>query len=868
MSRAFSNQNNKLSSGDLTKREGFRNKYTMINKKPNILLNRSSIDNKRIDYSDYNYIIGQKKILHCLSGNTTNDRIIRNTGGEIYLGNGMTLSRDPLTTTNICDINDGPLNFFTKHNHYILDNKKFLDYNKSGFCNFDICFGVNSPPHTETVKNINFKIDISKFSNYFPINQIKILDISGTYTTDLDVTKSLLEYREDISFSYILSQNYIQFRFNHFEAIMSVSFDLITTAPLCLSHIQHFSVAFREDIKIYPINLQQLYRLIIIDYSSNLINLSKLQSSGLPNLYATGFNGSRNLAHDTSFNNSTTLPELRIDTLPKNAGNLSYMLKDSSLNQNISDWDVSEITNMKGMFQDASCDNIGKIDVWNVKNVKYMQYMFMGSNFNKPLNDWSVNNVQNMASMFAGTSSQKNPFNQPLNKWNVEKVKNMEAMFKDSSFNQDVNDWSVNNVTNMASMFAGSSFNQDINSWDVSALTNAAGMFKDSSFNKDIGNWNIQNLFRNLYSNHVNFESMFTHSSLSTENNDKIYLGFLNTIHYDLIGTDKWNVMHWWGTDKFWAIKALAQTGLNLPKPFPVTSKDLLYRLIIEDFSSNLILLSDLSNLNNLYNGAGFGSAPISDACFNNSITLPGLQIGTLSGDFISLDYMLAGSDLNDNVDITGWDVSAVKSMQGMFMGSSFNQDISSWNVKNVQDMCGMFLDSSFNNSSIEKWNVSNVTNMYNLFPWTNTQIDISNWDISALFTSKTTINSENYPGFYRIFGDFWVVEEHVLHHNYAGAFDGSNNLSSTVNNSIWNNWYLKLNEISNNLISSFSLPFGRETNPSPWSNPKRNETGTFSKFKWTGDDNSWWEGSDWGNKIEKALKITGLKKPEPEPEP
>ena len=115
MSRAFANQNNKLSSGDLTKREGFRNKFMMINKNHGKLLHRSSINNKRINYSDYNYIIGQKKILHCLSGNTTNDEIVLNTGGEIYLGSGMTLSGGLVATTNSCDINDGPLNFFTKH---------------------------------------------------------------------------------------------------------------------------------------------------------------------------------------------------------------------------------------------------------------------------------------------------------------------------------------------------------------------------------------------------------------------------------------------------------------------------------------------------------------------------------------------------------------------------------------------------------------------------------------------------------------------------------------------------------------------------------------------------------------------------------
>ena len=549
MSRAFSNQNNKLSSGDLTKREGFRNKYTMINNKPNILLHRSSIYNKRIDYSDYNYIIGQKKIINCLSGNTTNDEIILNTGGEIYLGNGMSLSGDLQIINNICDINDGPLNFFTKHNNYILDNKKFLDYNKSGFCNFDICFGVTINT-TSFIKYLQNSHDFTVFSNYFPINQISVI-ITPDFTPGITISDEIV------------------FTFN-------------ITVPLGLSTIITEEYTFTTNQEYSGKNPKELYTLIINDYSAVLIDLKNM-TSGLVGLYENGgIEGGKN---DTSFNNSTTLPGLRIDTLPEKGRNLNSMLKSSHITKDISGWDVSAITNMESMFQDASCDNIGDIGVWIVKSLQNMSKMFMGSNFNKSLNDWSVNNVQNMSYMFAGTSSQKNPFDKPLNKWNVGKVTNMQ----------------------------------------------------------------------------------------------------------------------------------------------------------------------------------------------------------------------------------------------------------------------GMFLDSSFNNNSIENWTVSNVTNMHNLFPWTNTQMDISNWDISALFTSQSTINSENYPGFYKIFGDFrWsgVNTQEAFLPNY---FDGSNNLQSNINDNIWNSWSSQLNEISNNLlINSFDLP--------------KSETGVASFWPW----NIYWNGDDWGNKVQKALKITGLKNPYP----
>ena len=45
----------------------------------------------------------------------------------------------------------------------------------------------------------------------------------------------------------------------------------------------------------------------------------------------------------------------------------------------------------------------------------------------------------------------------------------------------------------------------------------------------------------------------------------------------------------------------------------------------------------------------------------------------------------------------------------------SFNGDISLWDVSNVKDMEGMFAVSKFN-GDISKWDVSNVTNMNNMF--------------------------------------------------------------------------------------------------------------------------------------------------------
>ena len=64
--------------------------------------------------------------------------------------------------------------------------------------------------------------------------------------------------------------------------------------------------------------------------------------------------------------------------------------------------------------------------------------------FNDNISDWNVSNVTNMSVMFADAKG----FNQPLNNWNVSKVTNMEEMFDGAeNFNQDITMWNVGNVS-------------------------------------------------------------------------------------------------------------------------------------------------------------------------------------------------------------------------------------------------------------------------------------------------------------------------------------------------------------------------------------------------------------------------------------
>jgi hypothetical protein len=105
---------------------------------------------------------------------------------------------------------------------------------------------------------------------------------------------------------------------------------------------------------------------------------------------------------------------------------------------------------------------------------------------------------------------------------------------------------------------------------------------------------------------------------------------------------------------------------------------------------------------------------------------------------------------------VSRWDTSNVRSMYHTFMntgdgdhsvnaGKAFNQDITRWNVSKVRNMEGMFLGSTEFNQNIECWDVSNVEDISYMF-WMATGFNqnLSRWDLSSLRKHDFTFRCEN----------------------------------------------------------------------------------------------------------------------------
>ena len=177
---------------------------------------------------------------------------------------------------------------------------------------------------------------------------------------------------------------------------------------------------------------------------------------------------------------------------------MSYLFNNEIFNKlefDVSEWNVSNVTNMERMF--IGCDKFDNdLSKWNVSNVTNMEKMFIGCRKFKGigLSSWDVSNVEDMSGMF------KNCINlsEDLSNWNVSNVKYMSSMFYYCLlFDCNLSKWDVSKVVLFNEMFDNCEIfkGKGVDKWNTISAQDTGFMFYECiKFNADLSKWNIENI--------------------------------------------------------------------------------------------------------------------------------------------------------------------------------------------------------------------------------------------------------------------------------------------------------------------------------------------------------------------------------------
>ena len=406
-----------------------------------------------------------------------------------------------------------------------------------------------------------------------------------------------------------------------------------------------------------------------------------------------------------------------------------------NFNANISNWDVSEVTDMYSVFG-SSIRKFNQDLPWDVSKVTRIDNMFyQAREFNGVISNWDVSKVTNMKATFREAFD----FNSDISKWDVSKVTRMDFMFaRAEKFDQDL-PWDVSKVTTMQTMFWNAKvFNGDISNWDVSKVINANSMFKDAT----------------AFNQHLN--SAYWAKMYNTAN--------IGNIDWDSGVTFGWS-------------------------PFDITSLKAALELCCTHGSNDL---TDCAiNLSGAYDASGTSISAWDTSILTSLATmLPDNCRSTFNADISAWDVSSVNNMISTfegavafNKDISSWDVSNVQDMSSTFEGAvAFNNDISSWNVSNVQDMRSLFKGAAAFNQPLP-WNVHNVVDMSSTF------------EGAAAFNQPLPWDARSVKSALDMFKNTIALNQHVISPHFAkliNLMDLGSNTGVTIGWSPWDSTTLK----------------------------------------------------------------------------
>lgn len=429
---------------------------------------------------------------------------------------------------------------------------------------------------------------------------------------------------------------------------------------------------------------------------------------------------------------------------------MNSMFEFSHFNREIGDWDTSNVTNMSGMFQNSSFNQ--DIGNWDTGKVVSFRYMFLYNiNFNQNIGNWNTSNVRDMQGMFTGYNGSLSKFNQDISGWDTSNVTDMSRMFYNSKFNQDISGWNTQNTTTMSQMFYNSWFDKDISNWNIGSLLTASGMFDGSNLSIDNYDALLNSWSNQIVMDGVSFSAANTNFCLGGEAQSIL----INDHNWSITDAGKYSYC-----DPIYKNDFVFTVNTGESTSFTIPTSDAIYNFNVDcDDDGNQEAYGKTSPYVCEYSNPGLYRIRIIDNT-GNGTGFPHFYLngGSERSELISIDQWGTGSWGSFNRSFSGAnrlnifatdvpDLRFVTDMSLAFYGALLDSaDLSQWNTSNVENMSLMFSNSKAN-SGISNWDTGSVTDMHRMFEWSSFNFDLNNWDTSNVKDMSSMFISSQFNG-------------------------------------------------------------------------------------------------------------------------
>ena len=382
--------------------------------------------------------------------------------------------------------------------------------------------------------------------------------------------------------------------------------------------------------------------------------------------------------------------------------NMDYMFNNTKAKHiDLSSFVTDNVYSMIGMFNNAQ--DLEEIDfrTFNTENVQQMHIFLQNCKKLKTvtLRQFVTSNVTGYSSMFNGDSALEYL---NLDGWDVTKAGIQGGQIAGTTSLKEVSmkDWKLpSTFTNWISRSWGGSTSPiekiDLTGWDLSNTTNIEGLLGDSSSLKTIvglDTWNTSNLtnINNVFNNCSSIKKLDL-SKWNTSNVTSYYTIFSNMTSLEKLIIDNWDVTK-----------------------------------------------------------AGTGGGQISNTPALKEVSAKNWIIPTYFENWISRSWSGSNSPI-EKIDLTGWDLSATTSINGLLGSSGSLKTIiglNTWDTSNLTNINYVFNNcSSLKEIDLSGWNTSNVTTIEGIISYTSSleKLNLSNWDFSNLDNRRLTYDLYTY---------------------------------------------------------------------------------------------------------------------------